>query len=224
LESLRNIGIFAHVDAGKTTLSERILLHAGVIRQAGSVDSGTAHTDTLPVERRRGISVKATCIAFDWKGTRFNLIDTPGHTDFSAEIERSLWPLDGAVLLLDAVEGVQPQTEMLFQALRQESLPLILFVNKCDREGADLPAVMAQIHRMLTQEAVMVSDGDALTEHLCASDDALLERYLDGEAIPEDELMERLHLRARQGLSFPVYAGSALRDQGVEELLDAVVS
>ena len=97
--NIRNIGVFAHVDAGKTTLSERMLVHAGAVSQAGSVDDGTAHTDTLPIERRRGISVKATCVRLQWKGMDINLIDTPGHTDFSAEIERSLWALDGAVLL-----------------------------------------------------------------------------------------------------------------------------
>ena len=98
--ALRNIGVFAHVDAGKTTLSEQLLLHAGAIRQKGSVDSGTAHTDTLPVERRRGISVKTTCVRLEWKGVQIHLIDTPGHVDFSAEVERSLWALDAAVLVI----------------------------------------------------------------------------------------------------------------------------
>ena len=111
--NVRNIGIFAHVDAGKTTLSEQLLLRAGRIRQAGSVDRGTAFTDDLAVERRRGISVRATCVGLSWRGTELRLIDTPGHTDFSAEIERSLWALDAAILVVDAVQGVQPQTETL---------------------------------------------------------------------------------------------------------------
>ena len=128
--AIRNIGVFAHVDAGKTTLSERMLVHAGAVSQAGSVDDGTAHTDTLPIERRRGISVKATCVRLQWKGVDINLIDTPGHTDFSAEIERSLWALDGAVLLADAVEGVQPQTEVLFHALHEQHVPVVFFINK----------------------------------------------------------------------------------------------
>lgn len=102
--STRNIGIFAHVDAGKTTLSEQLLVHSGRIREAGSVDRGTAHTDDLPVERRRGISVRATCVSLEWKGTSIQLIDTPGHTDFSAEIERSFWALDAAVLVVDAAQ------------------------------------------------------------------------------------------------------------------------
>ena len=98
--NIRNIGIFAHVDAGKTTLSEQLLMHSGAIRRIGSVDEGTAHTDNLPVEQRRGISVKATCVSLTWKDTAINLIDTPGHVDFSAEVERSLWALDGAVLVI----------------------------------------------------------------------------------------------------------------------------
>ena len=115
--ALRNIGIFAHVDAGKTTLSEQLLIHAGAIRKAGSVDEGTAHTDDLPVEQRRGISVKATCVRLGWRNVNINLIDTPGHVDFSAEVERSLWALDAAVLVVCGVEGVEPQTETLFHAL-----------------------------------------------------------------------------------------------------------
>ena len=119
MERLRNIGIFAHVDAGKTTLSEGLLAHAGAIRTRGSVDAGTAHTDTLAVERRRGISVKSKCVTLNHRGTEIRLIDTPGHADFSAEVERSVWALDGAVLVVCAVEGVQPQTEVLFDCLRQ---------------------------------------------------------------------------------------------------------
>ena len=137
-DNLRNLGIFAHVDAGKTTLSEQLLRHAGAIRQAGSVDSGTAYTDNLPVERRRGISVRASCVSLSWKGVTINLIDTPGHVDFSAEVERSLWALDGAVLVVCAREGVQPQTEVLFDALRRQRIPTVIFINKTDREGADV--------------------------------------------------------------------------------------
>ena len=105
----KSIGIFAHVDAGKTTLSEQLLVHSGRIREAGSVDRGTAHTDDLPVERRRGISVKATCVSFEWKGTDIQLIDTPGHTDFSAEIERSLWALDTAKYILAARNALESE-------------------------------------------------------------------------------------------------------------------
>ena len=119
---MRNIGIFAHVDAGKTTLSEQLLMHSGAIRRAGSVDAGTAHTDNLPVEQRRGISVKATCVSLTWRGVGIHLIDTPGHVDFSAEVERSLWALDAAVMVVCAAEGVQPHTETLFHALKEQRI------------------------------------------------------------------------------------------------------
>ena len=144
---LRNMGVFAHVDAGKTTLTEQLLRHAGVIRQAGSVDSGTTRTDNLPVERRRGISVKATCVCLNWRGVRIHLIDTPGHVDFSAEVERSLWALDAAVMVVCAVEGVQPHTETLFHALQEQAIPTLFFLNKTDREGADPGRVGAPVRR-----------------------------------------------------------------------------
>ena len=164
MKQTRNIGIFAHVDAGKTTLSEQLLSHAGAIRTVGSVDSGTAHTDTLPVERRRGISVKATCVSFPHAGVQVNLIDTPGHADFSAEIERSLWALDAAILVVCAVEGVQPQTEVLFSAMQEQHIPVIFFINKTDRVGADPDRVLGQIHRLLTKKAVLLSNDEAVTE------------------------------------------------------------
>lgn len=140
---IRNIAVMAHVDTGKTTLTEQMLRHCGAIRAAGSVDAGTAHTDTLAVERRRGISVHAACVPMQWRDTKINMIDTPGHTDFSAEVERSLWALDGAVLLVSAVDGVMPQTENLFRTLHKLHLPTLLFINKTDREGANPSAVLA---------------------------------------------------------------------------------
>lgn len=220
----RNIGIFAHVDAGKTTLSEQLLVHAGAIRTTGSVDNGTAHTDTLPVERRRGISVKATCVGFTWKNTQINLIDTPGHVDFSAEVERSLWALDAAVLVVCAVEGVQPQTEVLFHALKEQNIPTLIFLNKMDREGADPMRVLSQIRRMLTPNATLLNDQADLAEIVCAFDDDLLERYLSGEVLPLDFLQSRMAQLSRRGEACPVLTGSALRDMGVEDVLDAIVS
>jgi len=221
--AIRNIGVFAHVDAGKTTLSERMLVHAGAVSQAGSVDDGTAHTDTLPIERRRGISVKATCVRLQWKGMDINLIDTPGHTDFSAEIERSLWALDGAVLLADAVEGVQPQTEVLFHALHEQHVPVVFFINKIDRVGANVSEAVAQIRKLLTPDAVLMSDEAELTEYVCGNDDELMEAYLDGKSIAREVLMVKMARWAREGKCHPVYVGSALKDEGVEALLDAVV-
>ena len=221
--SIRNIGIFAHVDAGKTTLSEQLLLRAGAIRKAGSVDSGTAHTDSLPVEQRRGISVRASCVRLHWKRTAINLIDTPGHTDFSAEIERALWALDGAVIVVCGVEGVQPQTELLFEALRAQGLPVLFFINKMDREGADAARTAEQIRRRLSSRAARVDDDEALLEAVCDADDAMMERYLAGEIPDEAEVREALPALARRGEIYPILCGSALRGEGVEALLDAVL-
>ena len=224
MRQIRNIGIFAHVDAGKTTLSEQILSYAGVIRTPGSVDSGTAHTDNLPVERRRGISVKSTCVSFDYKDVRINLIDTPGHVDFSAEVERSMWALDGAVLVVSAVEGVQAQTEVLFGAMREQNIPLLFFINKTDREGADVSAVKTQIERMLTKRIVDPSDTEALSELICGERDELLERYLNGEQFTKAFLDESLAELTGRGRAYPVFCGSALKGEGVGALLDGVVS
>ena len=221
--NIRNIGIFAHVDAGKTTLSEQLLMHSGAIRRAGSVDEGTAHTDNLPVEQRRGISVKATCVSLTWRDVSINLIDTPGHVDFSAEVERSLWALDAAVVVVCAVEGVQPHTETLFHALKEQHIPTLFFLNKTDREGADVPRVLAQIQRLLTPDAVLMADDDAVTEFVCAQDDDLLERYLSGEEFAPDFIHTRLADMSGKAVAYPVYAGSALRDAGVIPLLDAMV-
>ena len=221
MKPIRNIGIFAHVDAGKTTLSEGLLNHAGAIRVPGSVDAGTAHTDTLPVERRRGISVKATCVGFDYHGTRINLIDTPGHVDFSAEIERSLWALDAAIIVVCSVAGVQPQTEVLFRALQQENIPVLFFLNKTDRAGADPEGVYAQLRRLLSNRCVSMEDEETALEILCDADEVLMEQYLLGEEIPVAEHLSRL---AKTGAVYPVLRGSALKDEGVEEVLDAVLS
>ena len=217
------LGILAHVDAGKTTLSEQILLLSGAIRKKGSVDSGTAHTDTLPVEQRRGISVKASCVSFTWKDTQVSLIDTPGHVDFSAEVERSLWALDAAVLVVCGVEGVQPQTETLFAALREQNIPCIFFINKMDREGADAQRVSAQIRRMLTERACLMDDDDAVAEVICADDDALMERYLGGEGFEEAFVRRRIGEMTGRCSAYPIFCGSALREQGIGELLGAVV-
>ena len=221
--SLRNIGIFAHVDAGKTTLSEQLLVHAGAVRKAGSVDSGTAHTDNLPVEQRRGISVRATCVRLKWRDVDINLIDTPGHVDFSAEIERSLWALDGAVVVVSAAEGVEPQTELLFEALRAQGLPVIFFLNKIDREGADVEGTLKQIHRRLSPRAARPEREEELIEALAEADEALMERYLNGEAIPAAEAQEKLTALAKKGEVYPVFAGSALKDVGIPPLLDAIL-
>src|SRR5437773_6702263 len=140
-----NLGILAHVDAGKTTLSERLLYAAGVIDAVGSVDKGTTQTDFLALERQRGITIRSAVVSFAIDDVTVNLIDTPGHPDFIAEVERVLSVLDGAVLVISAVEGVQPQTRILMRALRRLGIPTLIFVNKIDRAGADCEHVLRDI-------------------------------------------------------------------------------
>jgi ribosomal protection tetracycline resistance protein len=152
--STLNLGILAHVDAGKTTLTERLLYSAGIIDMVGSVDAGTTQTDTLALERQRGITIKSAVVSFTIGGVTVNLIDTPGHPDFIAEVERILSLLDGAVLVISAVEGVQPQTRILMRALRRLRIPTLLFVNKIDRRGADPGRVVEAIRARLGSEIV----------------------------------------------------------------------
>ena len=145
-----NLGILAHVDAGKTTLTERLLFAAGVIDEVGSVDAGTTQTDSLALERQRGITIKSAVVSFAVGDVTVNLIDTPGHPDFIAEVERALGVLDGAVLVISAVEGVQPQTRILMRALQRLRVPTLIFVNKIDRAGARYAEVLASIAERLT--------------------------------------------------------------------------
>src|SRR5579862_79837 len=144
-----NLGILAHVDAGKTTLTERLLYSAGVIGEPGSVDAGTTQTDSLALERQRGITIKSAVASFNVGDVHVNLIDTPGHPDFIAEVERVLSVLDGAVLVISAVEGVQTQTRILMRALRRLGIPALLFVNKIDRVGAHEERVLGAMQEKL---------------------------------------------------------------------------
>ena len=219
---IRNVAVLAHVDTGKTTLTEQLLRHCGAIRAAGSVDDGTAHTDRLEVERRRGISVHAACVPMRWRDTEINLIDTPGHTDFSAEVERSLWALDGAVLLISAVDGVLPQTERLFETLRRLRLPVLLFLNKTDREGADVDRVLRQARERL-HSGVAACAPEALMERLAERQEDALEDYLNGVVWPRERLISAAAAMTRAGELVPALWGSALKDTGIEALLDAVV-
>src|SRR4029434_3249384 len=152
--STLNLGILAHVDAGKTTLTERLLYAAGVIDEIGSVDKGTTQTDTLDLERRRGITIKSAVVSFAIRDVTVNLIDTPGHPDFIAEVERVLSVLDGAVLVISAVEGVQAQTSLLMRALQRLGVPTLIFVNKIDRLGAEPERVVLGIAERLTPSIV----------------------------------------------------------------------
>src|SRR4029453_17273890 len=156
-----NLGILAHVDAGKTTLTERLLYAAGVIGEIGSVDAGTTQADSLALERQRGITIKSAVVSFAIDDVAVSLIDTPGHPDFIAEVERALSVLDGAVLMISAVEGVQPQACILMRALQRLRIPTLIFVNKIDRGGAGCERVLSEIQDKLSPAAVaMTSAGD----------------------------------------------------------------
>jgi ribosomal protection tetracycline resistance protein len=212
-----NLGILAHVDAGKTTLTERLLYDAGVIAELGSVDSGTTQTDTLPLERQRGITIRAAVVSFAIGDVTVNLIDTPGHPDFIAEVERALSVLDGAVLVVSAVEGVQAQTRVLWRALERLRIPTIFFVNKTDRVGADCGRVCDEIRARLTQDAEA-----ATLEAAAERDERLLADYVAGREIDEGRLLRALAQQTQNGALRPVFCGSALTGDGIAELTAAV--
>ena len=216
-----NLGIVAHVDAGKTTLTERLLYAAGVIDEVGSVDKGTTQTDSLPLEQQRGITIKAAVVSFDLGDLTVNLIDTPGHPDFIAEVERVLTVLDGAVLVISAVEGVQPQTRVLMRALRRLRIPTLLFVNKLDRMGADFERVVREIAERLTPAIAVADDGEGLIDVLAANDDELLADYVDGR-LSEGRLRTALAAQSKQALVHPVLRGSAITGAGVEAVAAAL--
>lgn len=233
----RNIGILAHVDAGKTTLTERMLFEAGALRAVGSVDEGTAHTDFLPQERERGISILAASAVVPWREHQIHLIDTPGHTDFSAEVERALAALDAAVLVVSGSDGVQAHTDRLWRALSRRGLPVMLFVNKLDLVGADFAAAVSQIQAELSADALPVTRVEGREQTLCgavfdvaplaaeiaARDEVAFDRYTAGGQLAPPFLRERLAALTRTRAAFPVAGGAAARGIGVRELLDAVV-
>src|SRR5437762_13800545 len=156
LEQLRNIGIIAHVDAGKTTLTERMLHYAGVTHRMGDVDKGTTQTDDDPEEQERGITIYAACVTFPWKDITVNLLDTPGHVDFTAEVERCLRVLDGAVVVFSAREGVEAQSETVWRQADRYKVPRIAFINKLDREGADFHGVFEEISTRLAAHPIAI--------------------------------------------------------------------
>lgn len=239
-----NLGILAHVDAGKTSLTERLLYAAGVIDRLGSVDGGNTQTDTLALERQRGITIKAAVVSFVAHDTTINLIDTPGHPDFIAEVERVLNVLDGAVLVVSAVEGVQGQTRVLLRALQRLGIPTLIFINKLDRAGADPERVLAAIARRLTPAIVPMGRaeglgtaaaafipfaadspgfGERLAERLAEHDEAVLAAYVDNRRLGDEPLRQALQRQSRAGLVHPVFMGSAISGAGVEALLAGVV-
>lgn len=270
LERVRNIGIIAHIDAGKTTTTERVLYYTGRTHRMGSVDDGTTVTDWMAQERERGITITAAAITAYWCDYQINIIDTPGHIDFTAEVQRSLRVLDGGVVVFDAVAGVEPQSETVWRQADLYHVPRICFVNKMDRVGASLERTLSMIRErlganpislqfpigeesdfrgvvdLLGMQAVTWADDDLgsrpryedvpatlqeraeearqqLVERVVETDDGLTLKYLEGEEIGADELREALREATLRGEVTPVLCGSALKNKGVQLLLDAIV-
>ncbi|MBT2408158.1 MULTISPECIES: translation factor GTPase family protein [unclassified Streptomyces] len=236
-----NLGILAHVDAGKTSLTERLLFEAGVVDHIGSVDDGTTRTDSMDLERRRGITIRAAVTSLQIGDVPVNILDTPGHPDFIAEVERSLHVLDAAVLVLSSVEGVQPQTVILWRALRRMNVPTVLFINKIDRGGADADRVVEQIRRRLSPAALPLSratgqgraearaealplDDASLVETVADVDDTVMEAWLEGEEIAPEQIRAAMRRAVPAGTLFPVLCGSAFTGAGIEDLQDAITS
>jgi ribosomal protection tetracycline resistance protein len=235
-----NLGILAHVDAGKTTLTERLLYAAGVIDEIGSVDDGSTQTDYLALERQRGITIKSAVVSFAIDDVAVNLIDTPGHPDFIAEVERVLSVLDGAVLVISAVEGVQAQTGLLMRALQRLHVPTLVFVNKIDRRGAHYEHVLQGISERLTPAIIPMgsardlgtraaeftpyaaADGGftaGLVDALAQNDDAIVAAYVDYETrVSYSQLRDALAAQTGQALVHPVFFGSAITGAGVDSL------
>ncbi|HEX7744484.1 MAG TPA: translation factor GTPase family protein [Micromonosporaceae bacterium] len=234
------LGILAHVDAGKTSLTERLLYAAGVIDEIGSVDDGNTQTDWMALERQRGITIKSAVVSFAVDDVAVNLIDTPGHPDFIAEVERALGVLDGVVLVISAVEGVQPQTRVLMRVLQRLGIPTILFVNKIDRIGARYDDLLRAIAQKLTPAIVAMGAVDrlgtraaafrpypsghhgfaeGLLELLAERDDAFLAAYVRGEEVDTRAV---LTAQSRRALLHPVYFGSAITGAGIADLIAGI--
>ncbi|MHB1151350.1 MAG: GTP-binding protein [Eubacteriales bacterium] len=242
-EIIKNIGILAHVDAGKTTLTEQILFFSGAIRKAGSVDSGTTQTDWLPIERSRGISVRSARASFYRGNELINLIDTPGHVDFAGEVERCLLALDGVILVISAVEGIQSHTENLWNALEKLRLPVILFINKIDRAGSNYDELLSSFPDNLICETSRlffplnrpVNEGgnecsikaetflsDKMTDAAAEYDDNLMKAYLLNGNLSDNQIKESFRECVFKKEIIPVLCGSAKLGIGINELLNAV--
>jgi ribosomal protection tetracycline resistance protein len=235
--ALLNLGIVAHVDAGKTSLTERLLYEAGAVSRPGSVDAGTTRTDSMELERRRGITIRAAVTSIAIGELTINLLDTPGHPDFIAEVERSLAVLDAAVLVVSAVEGVQPQTVAIWRALRRIGVPTVFFLNKVDRRGADVDRVMIQVRHRLTAHPVMLTtvtgqggrdarvravglDSEPVVEAVAEVDDAVAARWLTDEPVRARDVRRAIRHAVRRAELTPVACGSAITGAGVRQLCD----
>ena len=239
-----NLGIMAHVDAGKTTVTEGLLYHSGAIRSCGRVDHGTTVTDSMEIEQKRGMTVRSTTVSFNWEGCKINLIDTPGHVDFVAEVERSLSVVDGVVLVISAKEGVQPQTRVIFRKLQEMKMPVIFFINKVDRMGASVEHTLLDMKKQLTDKLLPVQTIDKVGERDCSlittMDDEklrncvleqllmiseredLIEAYLSGESIEQEQIRQEYQFAVARNLCYPVLMGAALMGVGIKELLYAI--
>src|SRR6187431_640335 len=234
LSRTRNIGIIAHIDAGKTTVTERILFYTDKIYKIGEVHEGAATMDWMPQEQERGITITAAATTCFWKDHRINIIDTPGHVDFTVEVERSLRVLDGAVVVFDGVAGVEPQSETVWRQADRYGVPRFCFINKLDRTGADFWRGVESIRDHLGNNIDVVEIPDELREeaekhrHLVVEkaaemDDELTHKYLEGEELTVAEIKRGLRLGTLTTKIIPVLTGSALRNKGVQKMLDAVV-
>ena len=267
--NIRNIGFIAHIDAGKTTVSERVLYYAGRIHKVGEVHEGTATMDWMAQERERGITITSASTTCIWNNHTINVIDTPGHVDFTAEVERSLRVLDGGVVIFDAVAGVEPQSETVWRQADKYNVPRLCFVNKMDRVGAGFTETIDSIKERLganpvaiqlpigsedkfvgfidlvTEQAFtyndeldnsiekcetpnelkedVVKNRNILIEQIAESNDSLLEKYIDGDSISESEIKSALRTATIEAKIVPVLCGSALKNKGVQALLDAIV-
>lgn len=268
LNKIRNIGIIAHIDAGKTTTTERILYHTGQTYRLGSVDEGTTVTDFLPQERERGITIQSAAVTCNWQGHQINIIDTPGHIDFTAEVQRSLRVLDGGIVVFDGVAGVEPQSETVWRQADRFGVPRIGFVNKMDRTGANFARVLDMVRRrlgcnpvavqmpigseaafegvidLLAMKAIRFDDDgqpvggpvpsaleaealawrERMIEQLADVDDAIAERYLDGQELDGATLTAALRAATLSGKAIPFLCGSAAKNKGIQPLLDAVIA
>ncbi len=269
LKFTRNIGIMAHIDAGKTTTTERILYYTGKSHKIGEVHDGAATMDWMPQEQERGITITSAATTAFWKNIRINIIDTPGHVDFTIEVERSLRVLDGAVAVFDGVNGVEPQSETVWRQANKYKVPRICFINKMDRVGADFNMSVTTISEKLEAKPIKVqmpigaedrfegiidlitskaftwksgsehdfieieipaklksefeSERAKTIEQICELDDALIEKYLNGESLSEEELKAALRKATIELKVFPVFCGAAFKNKGVQQLLDGVV-
>ncbi len=236
-----NLGILAHVDAGKTTVTESLLHAAGAVKKLGRVDHGNTVTDSMRLERERGITIRSATVSLLYKDVKINILDTPGHTDFVAEVERSLAVLDAAVLVVSAREGVQAQTAVLFRALQRLKIPTLFFINKLDRLGADYAGVLAQIRELLTpniltRQAIAGSGRKVsvatlplakcggIIEQLFQTDDEIAGLYLAEQPIPDQTLFSSYRKAVAACSLYPVYAGVALLETGIPELMEAIIT